>query len=52
MVIEWDPGATRGGYSTISYIKALEEGLLPFYEPSFIYQQDNAPIHRSVATED
>lgn len=51
VVMERDPDAPRGGYSTNSYIKALEQGLLPFYEPGFIYQQDNAPIHRSAATE-
>lgn len=47
VVMERDPDSPRGGYSTNSYIEALEQGLLPFYEPDFTYQQDNAPIHRS-----
>jgi hypothetical protein len=50
VVIERDPDFPRGGYSTNSYIDTLKQGLLPFYKPGFIYQQDNAPIHRSAAT--
>ncbi|KAJ5661429.1 uncharacterized protein N7477_009045 [Penicillium maclennaniae] len=33
------------GYTTNSYLDTLEEALLPMYEPSTIFQQDNARIH-------
>jgi hypothetical protein len=36
-----------GGYTTKSYLKALEEGFIEHYEPGTIFQQDNAKIHRS-----
>lgn len=35
------------GFSTNSYLWALEDGLLPVYEPGRIFQQDNAKIHVS-----
>jgi hypothetical protein len=50
LVMERDPGAPQGGYSSWSYQKALEEGLLPHYHPGDIFQQDNAKIHVSKAT--
>jgi hypothetical protein len=37
----------KGGYSSWSYCKALEEGLLPVYDGTRHFQQDNAKIHRS-----
>jgi hypothetical protein len=46
--MERDNEAPRGGYSTNSYIKSLEEGLLPIYEPGTLFQQDNAKIHTSL----
>lgn len=48
--MERDPSAPRGGYSSWSYQKVLEEGLLPYYQPGDIFQQDNAKIHQSKTT--
>ena len=47
IVMERDVLAQKEGYSARSYIWALEEGLIPIYEPLDIYQMDNAPIHMS-----
>lgn len=35
------------GYTTKSYLKALEEGFIEHYEPGTTFQQDNAKIHCS-----
>jgi transposase len=46
-----DPTATRIGYTSVSYIQALEEGLLPIWpEEGGQFQQDNAPIHTAGRT--
>ena len=45
--MERDPSAAKEGYSARSYIWALEDGLIPIYEPLDIYQMDNASIHTS-----
>jgi DDE superfamily endonuclease len=45
VLMEGDSEAVKGGYSAQSYLWALEEGLLPIYEPGRIFQQDNARIH-------
>jgi hypothetical protein len=50
--MERDPKAPRGGYTSRSYIWALEEGLLPEYEPGTFFQQDNARIHVSKLVKD
>jgi len=50
VIIERDPDAPRCGYSNQSYIKTLEEGLLPYYRRSQLFMQDNARIHTSRAT--
>jgi len=42
-----DPEAPNQGYSSWSYIQALEEGLLPLYDGTLRFQQDNARIHTS-----
>lgn len=47
IVMERDQQSKRKGYSAKSYIKALEEGLLPIYDGTRHFQQDNAPIHKS-----
>ena len=47
ITMERDVLARKEGYSAQSYIWALEEGLMPIYEPLDIYQMDNAPIHIS-----
>jgi hypothetical protein len=48
--MERDPNTKRNGYSSWSYQKVLKDGLLPYYEPGDIFQQDNAKIHMSNAT--
>jgi transposase len=52
VIMERDPNAPRGGYSSQSYIKTLEEGLLPTYQQSELFMQDNARIHTSRAVVD
>lgn len=46
-----DENSPKQGYTANSYIQALEEGLLPYYQPSTIYQQDNATIHTAEITQ-
>jgi len=50
--MEVDPASTSttAGYNAQSYIWALEEGLLPVYQPGLVFQQDNAPIHTARIT--
>lgn len=50
MIITRDELAKKKGFTSNSYIKALEEGLLPNYDGTRHFQQDNASIHRSAAT--
>ncbi|KAM7211462.1 hypothetical protein V8F06_013166 [Rhypophila decipiens] len=48
--LERDPQAPRGGYSSQSYIRALDEVIKPIYRRTCqrpLYQQDNARIHTS-----
>jgi transposase len=47
VIMERDPDAKRGGYSSNSYIKALREGLLPRWRQGQLFMQDNASIHTS-----
>ena len=47
ITIERDPLAVKEGYSARSYIQALEDSLIPIYEPLDIYQMDNALIYTS-----
>ena len=42
----------KNGYNAESYREALEEGLVPIYEPGMAFQQDNAPIHKAGGTKD
>lgn len=37
VIMERDPDAPRGGYTTKSYLNALKDGLLPFYEPDYMF---------------
>ena len=48
--LERDQDFPRKGYSARSYIKALEEGLLPVYDGTRHFQQDNAKIHKAKAS--
>ena len=50
VIMSRDAEAQKNGYTGRSYIQALEEGLLPFYEPGVRFQQDNAKIHVSTLT--
>ena len=50
VIMECDENSRRQGFLAQSYIKALEEGLLPKYEPGNIFQQDNAQIHKALVT--
>ena len=47
-----DIGRTRHGYTSWSYIDALERSLLYIYKPGYLWQQDNAPIHTAGATKE
>lgn len=47
VVMIWDETSRRNGYTSWSYQRALEEGLLPYYDDERFFQQDNAPIHKS-----
>lgn len=51
IIMERDSESPRNGYSSYSYIKALEVGLLPYYQPGVRFQQDNARIHTSAAVQ-
>lgn len=52
IVMERDEDAPRRGYTARSYQKALQEGLLPHYNDTRHFQQDNAKIHVCKATEE
>ena len=43
--MERDPTSRRQGYTAKSYQKALSECLLPVYDATHEFQQDNARIH-------
>lgn len=51
IVMVHDEEAKRKGFSAKSYIKALEEGLLPVYFGDRVFQQDNARIHTAEIVE-
>ncbi len=51
VIMQRDETSRRNGYTSRSYILALEEGLLPTYDGTRPFQQDNAAIHRSTATD-
>ena len=42
-----DTSPGKRGFTTLSYLNALEEGLIPHYQPGMLFQQDNAKIHTS-----
>jgi hypothetical protein len=51
VIITRDKLAKHKGFSSRSYMQALQEGLLPVYDGTRHFQQDNASIHRSIVTE-
>lgn len=42
-----DEDSPKGGYSSVSYIKVLEEQIPRCWQPGRVFIQDNAPIHKS-----
>ena len=40
----------KGGYSSWSYQQALEQGLLPIYDGTRYFQQDNARVYTSASS--
>jgi transposase len=50
VIMERDPDAPRGGYSSQSYIETLRKGLLPHWRVSQLFMHDNARIHTSRAS--
>ena len=52
IIMKRDQAATRKGYTANSYQKALTEGLLPHYDETRHFQQDNARIHTCKSTEE
>lgn len=51
VIMERDSEAAANGYSSWSYMEALNKGLIPIYQPGTFFQQDNAKIHVSHATQ-
>ena len=47
IIIERNEDSKKGGYSSWSYLRCLEQDLLQNYSPGSFFQQDNAPIHCS-----
>ena len=53
MVMERDQReGKKGGYTAWSYCKALEEGLLPSYDGTRYFQQDNSRLYTAQKTDD
>lgn len=51
VIMTRDVNARKRGFTSQSYIQALQEGLIPFYDETCHFMQDNAPIHGSAAVE-
>ena len=45
VIMTRDASAKRNGYTSLSYTRALEEGLRDYYRLGELFMQDNAPIH-------
>jgi transposase len=52
VIMERDLTSKRQGYSANSYLKLLEEVLLPLYDGTRHFQQDNARIHTAVKVQE
>lgn len=50
IAMDRDPSSDGGGYTSRSYIWAVQEGLLPIFPEDGVYQMDNAKIHTSKLT--
>jgi hypothetical protein len=51
VIMTRDELAKKKGFTSTSYMQALTEGLLPVYDGTRHFQQDNAAIYRSAVTE-
>ena len=51
VIVERDETTVQRGYTSQSYIQALDEVLLPYYYPGECFMQDNARVHTSRMTE-
>lgn len=51
VIMTRDELAKKKGFTSTSYMQSLTEGLLPVYDGTRHFQQDNAAIHRSAVTE-
>ena len=52
VIMARDSDSKGNGYTTWSYLQALETALVPVYTPGRFYQQDNAKIHVSKAAKE
>ena len=50
IIMERDEQSARKGFTAQSYQKALSEGLLPIFNGTRLFQQDNAKIHVCAST--
>lgn len=50
VTMQRDPNSRNNGYTSWSYQKAIEEGLLPLLDGTRELQQDNCSLHNSEAT--
>jgi hypothetical protein len=49
IIMTRDDQAAKRGFTQYSYLAALDEGLIPYYDGTRHFQQDNARIHRTEA---
>lgn len=52
IIMERDSSSAHNGYTTQSYLKALQEGLIPYYKHGQVFMQDNASIHTSIQAQE
>lgn len=50
VTMQRDPKSKNNGYTSWSYQKAIEEGLLPLFDGTRELKQDNCTLHNSEAT--
>lgn len=47
VLLGMDFESKKMGYSSNSYLEVLEDAIPRIWEPGLIFQQDNAPTHKS-----
>ena len=52
IIMERDPNAKQNGYTSFLYTETLERGLLSYYRPRQIFQQNNALIYNANYTKE